>query len=366
MNSSTTLVVIPTYNERENLGPIIKALMILDEFVEVLVVDDSSPDGTGLIADKLAKDNTRIHVLHRLKKQGLGAAYAAGFAWAIDHLYPYIVSMDADFSHDPADLPKLLEKRTEKVVVIGSRYISGGRIVGWDWRRYVNSLGANIVTRILLGLPVRDATAGFKCYPRSFLTSLNLGQLLASGYAFQVEMLLRAQQAGYRLREVPITFVDRRAGQSKISGELSRSARVVLRLAAQRPGLRQFVKFALVGAINAVVDWCIYFLLWRTGLAQFGQSGKQLAKAGSFFVSVISSFILNRSWTFRSQDRRIARQAARFFLVAAIGLVFNNSLFYLLNAPRFAHLPDLISLVLATLGVTFWNFFANKHWTFKI
>jgi dolichol-phosphate mannosyltransferase len=365
MTDAQILIVVPTYNERENLPGFVAALLALPQQIECLIVDDNSPDGTGKIADELVKASQRVHVLHRPGKQGLGAAYVAGFVWALERNYQFVVSMDADFSHDPAQLPTLLAVRDKQVVVIGSRYVKGGRIVGWDWRRYLNSWGANWVTRLLLGLPVRDATAGFKCYPRSFLADLDLGQLLASGYAFQVEMLLRAQELGYRLCEVPIIFVDRRAGQSKISGELVSSAKVVLRLAAQRPGLKQFIKFALVGGLNTIVDWCIYFLLWRSGLSRLGQNGKQLAKAGSFLVAVISSYILNRAWTFRSQDKRIARQATRFFLVAAVGLLLNNSIFYFLTAPNYFHLSDLISLALTTAGIMFWNFFANKYWTFR-
>lgn len=362
--SDTILVVVPTYNERENLQPLLGALLLLDEPVEILVVDDNSPDGTGQMADELARANPRVHVLHRAKKRGLGAAYAAGFAWALDRSYGYIVSMDADLSHDPTELPTLLAARNEQTVVIGSRYIRGGRIVGWDWRRYLNSWGANIATRLLIGLPVRDATAGYKCYPRSFLASLDLKQLLANGYAFQVEMLMRAQQAGFKLREVPITFVDRRVGESKISGELGRSARVVLRLASRRTGVRQLAKFAVVGACTTVLDWSAYFLL-KLPLGRFGQHGKQLAKAGSFVVSAYANYRLNRAWTFRSTDRRVAAEAVRFLIVALIGLVCNNAIFFILTNPAGLHLPDLAGLFFATATVSMWNFLANKYWTFK-
>lgn len=363
----TVLVVVPTYNEAENLPKLIKAIEGLEvPGLDILVVDDNSPDGTGNIADGFAKKSSAVHVLHRTQKAGLGAAYAAGFGWALDHNYDFIISMDADFSHNPEDIPRLLAEKETAAIVVGSRYIPGGSIVGWDWKRYANSYGANIATKLLLGLPVRDATAGFKVYTREFLQSLDLGSLIASGYAFQVEMLNAAHRQGLPIAEVPITFVDRRVGESKISGELGRSAKVVLQLAAKREGLRQFVKFALVGLANTIVDWTIYFLLRHyTGLGSLGQIGKQITKALSFSVAVVSSYIMNRTWTFRSHDKAVAKQAAKFLTVATIGLALNNGMFYFMNAPQFLGLPDIVALIIATGTVTFWNFFANKYWTFR-
>ena len=365
LEQNTTVVLIPTYNERENLPSLISALLALKLDVDVLIIDDNSPDGTGALADDLSQQTKAVHVLHRTKKQGLGAAYAAGFTWALKQDYQYIISMDADFSHDPADLPSLIATKDDRTVVIGSRYIRGGKIVGCDWRRYLNSWGANIATRLLLGLPARDTTAGFKCYPRSFLADLDLNHLLANGYAFQVEMLLSAVKSGYRLQEVPITFVDRRAGKSKISGELGRSAKVVLQLAMRRQGLRQLVRFAIIGAINSVIDFCIFFLLLKTPLGTLGQVGKQVAKASSFLVAVASSYLMNRRWTFRSSERRIVAQAGKFLLVSLVGLGFNNLAFYVFNAESLLHLNTLLSLILATATVSSWNFLANKYWTFR-
>lgn len=364
-NARPALVVIPTYNERENLPRLVPAILAIDTRLDILVVDDSSPDGTGELADRLADRSQRVHVLHRAGKSGLGAAYAAGFVWALKRKYEFILSMDADFSHNPDDLPRLLNAATKETVAIGSRYVPGGRIEGWSWHRYLNSWGANVATKALLGLPVRDATAGFKCYPRTFLERLDLKQLIATGYAFQVEMLVRAHELGFLLLEVPIVFVDRQVGESKISGELVRSTQVIWRLALKRKGLRQFLKFALVGGLNTILDWLVYFALSRTVFAPFGQLGKQLAKAGSFVVSASSSYLLNRHWTFRSLDPDVARQAGRFVVVAFTGLALNNLIFFLLTAPQYANLPDLVALALATGTVMGWNFLANKHWTFK-
>lgn len=367
------LVIVPTYNESENLLPLVEA--ILDQKIpglDLLVVDDNSPDGTGKLADGLAHKDKRVHVLHRTEKAGLGAAYAAAFAWALDPPAPtlrsgynFVITMDADFSHNPAALPDLLAERHHADIVIGSRYIPGGSIVGWDARRYANSWGANIVVKLLLGIPARDATAGFKCYRRAFLESLTLDQLISSGYAFQVEMLYQAKERGFSMTEVPITFVDRRVGQSKISGELGRSASIVFRLASRRRGLRQFVKFGIVGAGNTVLDWLVFYLLLSTSFGTLGQLGKQLAKAGSFVVSASSSYLLNRTWTFRSAERNVAAQAAKFLLVASVGLALNNLVFYLVTAPNRLGWPDLAGLTLATASAIFWNFFANKFWTFR-
>ncbi|MBI2589805.1 glycosyltransferase family 2 protein [Candidatus Berkelbacteria bacterium] len=360
------LVIVPTYNERENLTKLLDALMALPvQELEVLIVDDNSPDGTGQLASMLSQKEARLHVLHRKQKAGLGAAYAAGFAWALESNADGIITLDADFSHNPADVPQLIEKFQAKTIVIGSRYIPGGKIVGWDWQRYVNSYGANIVTKILLGLPVRDSTAGFKLYPRGFLESLDLTTLIATGYAFQVEMLLQGHEKGFRLVEIPITFVDRRVGESKISGELGRSARTILKLASQRRAWREFVKFALVGLFNTIIDWVIFFLALQTPLGSLGQLGKQIGKAFSFCGSVISSYVMNRRWTFRSKNRAVFKQAAKFFLVATLGLGLNNVIFYFASASNWLGLTDIFSLAIATGTVGFWNFFANKYWTFR-
>lgn len=362
MGSINILVVIPTYNEAENIQALIKAIFSFAPQVEILIVDDNSLDGTATIVKKL--HNSRTHLLQRSHKQGLGKAYLAGFDWALRHGYDFVVSMDADFSHRPEDLPKLLQADSKVDVVIGSRYVPGGKIVGWSASRFWNSYLANIATRWALGLKQKDVTAGFKRYSARFLRSLNFKNVISSGYAFQVEMIFNAEINHFKILELPITFVDRRVGQSKISGELARSAKIVWRLFLKRKAVAQFIKFAIVGLGNTILDWVLFSFI-KIPVRNLGQNGKQLAKAGSFVIASSSSYYFNRRWTFRSNETRIARQATIFFLIAGVGLVINNGIFYLLTAKKYLNQSDFIGLVGATAIAMFWNFFANKFWTFK-
>lgn len=215
-----TLVVVPTYNERDNLTRLVPQLLALDPILDVLVVDDASPDGTGEIADRLARADRRVRVLHRQGKQGLGTAYVAGFADALEHGYERVVEMDADFSHRPVDLPRLLQATDgphAAQVAIGSRLVPGGRVIGWSAIRHAVSKGGSLVARTLLGLSVRDCTSGFKCFRREALEALDLAHMRSSGFAFQVEVNEACARAGLRVVEVPITFPDRVSGASKMS-----------------------------------------------------------------------------------------------------------------------------------------------------
>ena len=218
---SKIVVVIPTYNEVDNLLEITSALFALDvQDLELLIVDDNSPDGTGQMADSLAAQYPgRFHVLHRPGKLGLGTAYIEGFLWALDRPADLVIQMDADFSHSPAYIPRMLELITEVDVVVGSRYVPGGRLdERWSWGRWFLSWWANSVwVRLILGTHTRDATAGFKCWRASALRQLGLENICSNGYVFQVEMCYVAEKAGLRIREIPIYFEDRRIGQSKMS-----------------------------------------------------------------------------------------------------------------------------------------------------
>lgn len=222
--SNRPLIIFPTYNEKENIERIINAVLGQDDSIEVLVVDDNSPDGTGQIVDKLAAANQRIHILHREKKEGLGRAYIAGFKWAIERKYDYIFEMDADFSHGPDYIPDFLEAIKENDLVIGSRYISGVNVINWPMSRLLLSYFANVYTRIITGLPVRDATGGFKCFRRQALEAIPLDSIKSNGYIFQIELSLRIWKKGMRLKEIPIVFVDRRLGASKMSKKIVREA----------------------------------------------------------------------------------------------------------------------------------------------
>lgn len=214
------LVVVPTYNEADNIRLITGKLYSALSDVDLLIADDNSPDGTGKIADELAAANPRIQVLHRPGKQGLGAAYIAGFHWAIERGYDVVVEMDADGSHPPERLPALLEKLaapTNADVAIGSRWVPGGKVVNWPKRREVLSRGASVYARLMLGVPVRDVTAGYRAYRREVLEKLDLASVVSQGYCFQVDLTRRTNKLGFRFAEVPITFADREHGQSKMN-----------------------------------------------------------------------------------------------------------------------------------------------------
>lgn len=222
--SGRVIVIVPTYNERENLPLITGRLLTSVPRVDVLVVDDSSPDGTGTVADDLAASDPRVHVLHRTAKNGLGAAYLAGFAWALERGYDAIVEMDADGSHAPEQLPRLLHAMAHADLVIGSRYVPGGSVVNWPASRQVLSRGANLYTRLALGSGVRDMTAGYRAYRAGVLRRLHLEDVASQGYCFQVDLAWRTIRAGLRVAEVPITFTERQIGSSKMSGSIMTEA----------------------------------------------------------------------------------------------------------------------------------------------
>ncbi len=211
------VIVMPTYNERQNLEIIAGRIREAVPDADLLVVDDNSPDGTGDLADKLAEADPRVQVMHRMEKAGLGRAYVAGFAWALERGYDLIVEMDADGSHRPEDLPRLLATSGGADAVIGSRYVPGGTVVNWPASRKVLSAGANIYTRAMLGVRVKDATGGFRVYKAGTLRAIDLNGIQSAGYCFQIDMTLRVLQAGLTITEVPITFIERERGTSKMS-----------------------------------------------------------------------------------------------------------------------------------------------------
>ena len=218
------LVVVPTYNEAMNLPVIVPQILAQDPRIDVLVVDDNSPDGTGRIADDMAAADPRIHVLHRPGKSGLGKAYIAGFRWALERDYEFVFEMDADFSHDPKFLGIFLEAAKDADLVIGSRYKSGVNVINWPISRLLLSLGANQYARWVTGLPITDSTGGFKCFRRRVLEAIDLDRVRSNGYSFQIEMSFRAWKKGFRLVEIPIVFTDRVEGQSKMNKRIVREA----------------------------------------------------------------------------------------------------------------------------------------------
>ena len=217
-------VVIPTYNERENIEKLSTLILSQDERINILFVDDNSPDGTGDIADRLATESSRVRVLHRAGKLGLGSAYREGFRIALNNGADYVFEMDADFSHDPVMLPKFIEMMADYDVVIGSRYINGVSVVNWPIRRLILSYCASVYTRLITGLHLSDCTGGLKCFSRSVLESIDLAAIKSDGYSFQIEMNYRCHELGFRIGEIPIIFVDRHAGSSKMSKQIVREA----------------------------------------------------------------------------------------------------------------------------------------------
>lgn len=231
------LVIVPTYNERENIVRLISAILEQTPHLDVLVVDDNSPDGTGQLADAMAASSSRVTVLHRAGKLGLGTAYIAGFRHALAGSYDYAIEMDADFSHRPDDLPRLLSMAQEADLVIGSRNVPGGRAVDWSLLRTIISKGGSLYARLLLRLPIRDCTSGFKCFRSTVLAALDLTEVRSNGYAFQVELNHLVHRAGFRIAEIPIIFEDRRIGSSKMSGAIVlEAAAMVWRLRGAQPG----------------------------------------------------------------------------------------------------------------------------------
>lgn len=235
----TILVIIPTYDECDNVGPIAEAVFAAVPQAHLLFVDDNSPDGTGLLLDRMAATESRVHVLHRSGKQGLGRAYVAGFKWALANGYGLIFEMDCDFSHSPRELPNFLKAMEDADLVLGSRYIGGIRIMNWPLSRLLLSTGASAYVRAVTGLPVHDPTGGFKCFRRAVLESIDLDRITSNGYSFQIEMTHNAWMQGFRIREIPIVFEDRRMGYSKMNMAIAREAFLIVLTLALRHGLRR-------------------------------------------------------------------------------------------------------------------------------
>lgn len=224
MNQTKSLVIIPTYNELENIPKLIPIVLAQDERIQILIVDDNSPDGTAKFVEEEMKSNERIHILKREKKLGLGTAYIAGFKYALENEYDFVFEMDADFSHDPNELRNFLITIRENDLVLGSRYINGVRVLNWPMARLLLSFFASVYTRIITGMPIKDATGGFKCFRRNVLESIDLDKVKSNGYSFQIEMTFKAYVKGFKIKEIPIVFVDRVKGKSKMSKKIVREA----------------------------------------------------------------------------------------------------------------------------------------------
>lgn len=224
MHTEKTLIIIPTFNEFENLPKLLPEIFSKDENLEVLIVDDNSPDGTAAFVENEMKDNSKLHLIKRNSKQGLGTAYIEGFRFALRKGYDYIFEMDADFSHDPGEIPRFLEEIKNYDLVLGSRYKNGVNVINWPMSRLLLSWFANFYTRFITGMPIRDATGGFKCFRKNVLEAINLSKIHSNGYAFQIEMNFKAWKKGFKIKEIPIIFVDRTKGTSKMSKKIVREA----------------------------------------------------------------------------------------------------------------------------------------------
>ncbi len=222
--SERSLVIIPTYNELENIPKLIPVVLSQDESINILIVDDASPDGTGKFVEEEMKSNPRLHLIKREKKMGLGTAYIAGFKYALQNNFDFIFEMDADFSHDPNELKNFLTEINNYDLVLGSRYIHGIRVLNWPMRRLLLSFFASVYTRVITGMPIRDATGGFKCFRRKVLEAIDLDKVKSNGYSFQIEMTFKAYKKGFKIKEIPIVFVDRIKGKSKMSKKIVREA----------------------------------------------------------------------------------------------------------------------------------------------
>ncbi len=228
MSDQKSLVIIPTYNELENIPKLIPIVLAQDERIHLLIVDDNSPDGTANFVEGEMKTNERIHLLKREKKLGLGTAYIAGFKYALQNGYDFIFEMDADFSHDPNELKNFLTEIKNYDLVLGSRYIHGIRVLNWPMRRLLLSFFASVYTRVITGMPIRDATGGFKCFRRKVLETIDLDKVKSNGYSFQIEMTFKAYSKGFKIKEIPIVFVDRIKGKSKMSKKIVREAVIMV------------------------------------------------------------------------------------------------------------------------------------------
>lgn len=360
------VIVIPTYNEVENIGRMLDALdgisSKLAAELHVLVVDDSSPDGTGQVVQAYAARNPKVHLITG-KKQGLGAAYIRGMRHALEHLgADAVMEMDADFSHKPEDIPRLFAAFSEGAdFIIGSRYVPGGSIPAeWALWRRMNSKYGNIVARYLAGLgKVRDCTAGFRLIRASVLRELDVGTIKVQGYAFQIALLHRALSQGALVREVPVAFVDRTLGESKL-GLRDIVEFFINAWWIRLQSSRTFAKFAIVGASGVVVNLGSFTLLLELGVNQY------LASPIAIEISIISNFLLNNFWTFRWRNNpdRIRIRGLKFNVVSLFALLVSYTTF-IASAQLLPELPPQVHQAVGILPALLVNYFLNSYWTFK-
>lgn len=360
------VIVLPTYNERENIQALIPALQeqlrAVPYQAHILVVDDNSPDGTGAAVRSLMGDSVNLHLITG-EKRGLGAAYIRGMQYALDVLSAdVVVEMDADFSHDPADLPRLLKTlELPADFVIGSRYVPGGSIPSnWTWQRRANSRLGNLVARYVAGLyRVRDCTAGFRAIRSSVLRQIDFATLRVKGYAFQIALLHRAVNLGAKVAEIPVHFVDRKLGESKLG--LSDIIEFLVNAWWIRLwSARTFIKFCIVGATGVVVNLAAFSALLASGTHPY------IASPVAVELSILWNFLLNNAWTFRHRPKaeHIGIRGLKFNMISLASLAVTFATFVILSK-LFPQLPLQVDQLAAILPTTAINYFLNSYWTFK-
>lgn len=352
------LILLPTYNEKENMYGLLDALCALGEPVDVLVIDDSSPDGTREEVMRHPAFSTHVFLLLRQKKEGLGTAYRSGFAWGLERAYETFIQMDADFSHQPSDVPRLISViQNGADVAIGSRRIRGGRVDGWGWWRRFCSFSATTVSRVCLGLHAKDVTAGFRAWRRSFIQGLPILALKSNGYAFQEEMLFVAQQARANIVEIPVVFMDREKGSSKLGiVDIWEFFFTIARLTVVHR--RRFAVYTMVGAFGALVDF--------TGFIFFHEVvGWELLPANIIATSIalLHNFFWHHFVTFKAHGQVAHIALTKFFIVSVIGMALNS--FVVVFLVSFGFLP-LLAKVFAIACVAVWNYTLNSRVTFSV
>jgi len=358
-----SIVIIATYNEKENIEKLAEEILQLKEDIHIIIIDDNSPDGTGQLADELAYKYIEIEVIHREKKLGLGSAYVQGFKHALEKRAKYIFTMDADFSHNPRSIPDFLSAIQDCDLVIGSRYLGGIRVLNWGFGRLIISKMATFYVKMTTGLPFTDITGGFNCYKRRLFESIALEKICSNGYSFQIEIKYKAYIKGFKIVEIPIVFEERRVGQSKLSKRIIWEAFwIVWRLQFETLWEKfgsQFIKFTIVGTVGFLVNMAVFYITNRILNLNYN-----FCAIISFLAAVSNNFFLNKIWTFKDFEKD--RLFIKFFryLVANI-LGFGCNLLVLNILSRNFGVDILFSQavgVLIGMGV---NFIGSKRWVFN-
>jgi len=355
------LVVIPTYNERENIPELIEQLAALPTVPDLLFIDDGSPDGTAELIKTYQGEGKPIYLIERDGKQGLATAYLSAFQWALERDYLAVVQMDADLSHQPKHLMSMLPHLADFDLVVGSRYTVGGAVENWPWSRRVLSRGGSLYAKLILSLPISDLTGGYNIWHRDLLLKMGLDTIKSTGYCFQIEMKHRALESGAKHKEVPITFIERRLGQSKIDRRIILEAIwrtwLIRFRSKQMVKYKKFVKYSLVGATGMSMD--IALMVCLVELAGWHPLS---ASVVSFAVSVSNNFIWNKLWTFRDTRNNYLKQYSQFFLAALVGLGIN----YIMMDWLLDHQVNyVLARFIVVAFIVLWNFFINSLWTFR-